>query len=172
MENQESEIRIYVACLAAYNSGILHGQWIDATQGVNHICSETKAMLKASPIKGAEEHAIHDYEGFEGANISEYEGFESVADVASFIEEHRELGGKVLEYYRDLESAKTALGDHYAGEYKTVADFAEEITEETTEIPESLRFYIDYDRMAHDLEINDILVIETGLEEIHIFWSH
>jgi len=172
MENQESEIRIYVACLAAYNSGILHGAWIDVTQGVNHICSETKAMLKASPIRDAEEHAIHDYEGFEGANISEYEGFESVAEIADFIEKHGALGGKVLEYHSDLESAKTALEDHYAGEYKTVADFAEEITIETTEIPESLRFYIDYDHMARDLEINDILALETGFEEIHIFWSH
>lgn len=172
MGNQESEIRIYVACLAAYNSGILHGQWIDVTQGVDHIWSETKAMLKASPIRDAEEHAIHDYEGFESANISEYDSFKTVAEIAAFIEEHGALGGKVLEYYRDLESARTALRNHYAGEYKTVADFAEEITEETSEIPESLRFYIDYDRMARDLEISDILTLETGFEEIHIFWCH
>ncbi len=172
MGNQESEIRIYVACLAAYNNGILHGQWIDATQGKDYIWSVTKAMLKASPIKDAEEHAIHDYEGFEGANISEYEGFETVAEIAAFIEEHGVLGGKVLEYYSDLESAKTALSNYYAGEYKTVADFAEEITGETTEIPENLRFYIDYEHMARDLEINDILALETGFEEIHIFWSH
>ncbi|WP_447531297.1 antirestriction protein ArdA, partial [Legionella pneumophila] len=24
--------QIYVACLAAYNNGIVHGEWIDATQ--------------------------------------------------------------------------------------------------------------------------------------------
>jgi antirestriction protein len=28
-----TEPRIYVACLAAYNNGNLHGAWIDATQG-------------------------------------------------------------------------------------------------------------------------------------------
>ncbi len=33
----ENAIRIYVACLAAYNNGILHGAWIDATQGEDGI---------------------------------------------------------------------------------------------------------------------------------------
>jgi Antirestriction protein (ArdA) len=28
-----TEPRIYVACLAAYNNGYLHGAWIDAIQG-------------------------------------------------------------------------------------------------------------------------------------------
>jgi len=67
----KDEIRIYVACLAAYNSGYLHGQWIDATQGEDHIWTETRAMLAASPIPHTDEWAIHDYEGFEGADLSE-----------------------------------------------------------------------------------------------------
>ena len=47
--------RIYVACLAAYNNGILHGEWIDADQGVEHISEQAAAMLKASPIEDAED---------------------------------------------------------------------------------------------------------------------
>lgn len=172
MGNQKHEIRIYVACLASYNSGILHGRWIDASQGEDHIRSLVKSMLATSPEADAEEWAIHDYEGFEGASISEYEDFANVVEIAEFIEEHGSLGGKVLEYYNDMESAKTALGDHYVGEYKSVSNFAEEITTETAEIPDSLRFYIDYEAMARDLEINDILTLETGFEEVHIFWSH
>jgi len=66
-----STIRIYVACLAAYNNGHLHGRWIDATRGESHICEQTRAMRAASPIEAAEEWAIHDYEGFEGAPISD-----------------------------------------------------------------------------------------------------
>ena len=54
-----SEIRIYVACLAAYNNGCLHGRWIDAMQGEDHIWLETSAMLAASPVQDAEEYAIH-----------------------------------------------------------------------------------------------------------------
>ena len=34
MENAQANTkpRIYVACLAAYNNGILHGAWIEATE--------------------------------------------------------------------------------------------------------------------------------------------
>ena len=51
--------RIYVACLAAYNNGHLHGRWITATFGEAHIHAETQAMLAASPMSDAEEWAIH-----------------------------------------------------------------------------------------------------------------
>lgn len=172
MTNQQGEIRIYVACLASYNSGILHGSWIDACQDLGTIWDDIKAMLKASPEKATEEYAIHDYEGFEGARIQEYTSVETVHALAAFIDEHGELGGKILEYYGDLDDARTALNNNYHGVYKSVSEFAEELTEQTTEIPESLRHYIDYERMARDLEINDILTIETGFEQVHILWSH
>lgn len=172
MEDQQGEIRIYVACLAAYNNGILHGCWIDAEQEPDEIRSGITVMLKASPIAGAEEYAIHDYEGFEGAPVSEYSGVESVAELAAFIAEHGELGGKLVEYFGSLDDAREAIEDHYAGEYKSLADFAQELTEQSTEIPESLQYYIDWERMARDLEINDVLTIETGFECVHIFWRH
>lgn len=172
MEDQQGEIRIYVACLAAYNNGILHGCWINADQDVDGIWSGINAMLKASPIEGAEEYAIHDYEGFEGAPVSEYSSIESVAELAAFIAEHGEVGGKLVEYFGDLDAAREAIEDHYAGEYKSLADFAQELTEQSTEIPVSLQSYIDWERMARDLAINDVLTIETGFECVHIFWRH
>ena len=129
-------------------------------------------MLKASPIEGAEEYAIHDYEGFEGAPLEEYSSIAYVAELAEFIAEYGRLGGELIAYYCDLDEAKTALEEHYAGEYASVSAFAENLTEETIQIPKSLQFYIDYERMARDLEINDIFSIETGFEQVHIFWRH
>jgi len=85
------EIRIYVACLASYNNGILHGRWIDATQGVDHIWDEIDQVIKTSPTKGAEEHAIHDYEGFEDIRISEYLDIDTVCEISKFIQEHGEF---------------------------------------------------------------------------------
>jgi len=79
--------RIYVACLAAYNSSCLHGRWIDATTP-DEIWEQVRAMLADSPEPDAEEWAIHDYEGFEGANLFEYASFETVCELADFIEEH------------------------------------------------------------------------------------
>ncbi len=169
-DNTQSEIRIYVACLASYNNGILHGRWIDATQGIDHIWDEVKAMLKSSPMEDAEEWAIHDYEGFEGLNIHEYSNFETVCELAEFIEEHGCLGAKLYEYLGDLDDAQIYLSDNYQGAYSSMADYAQELTEDTTQIPASLQYYIDYDKMRRDLAINDVLVFETDFDELHIFW--
>ncbi len=168
----KGEIRIYVACLAAYNNGRLHGKWIEANQDPYDIWDEVSAMLLASPIEDAEEWAIHDYEGFEGYSASEYEGFESVSNIAEFIDEHGALGGKVLEHYGDLEEAKKALEEHYAGEYESLSDFAQELTEQGPPIPDNLAFYIDYEKMARDLEISDVLTIKTAYNQVHVFWAH
>lgn len=169
MEDQKGEIRIYVACLAAYNNGILHGRWIDATLGEEHIRKGIRAMLEASPVPDAEEYAIHDYEGFEGAPIVEYQGIESVAEIAVFIEEHGALGGKLIEYFGDVGVAREAMEESYYGEYKRLEDFVQESIENQCEIPEQVRYYIDYQSMAHDWAISDILAIETGFEEVHVF---
>lgn len=171
MKQSKGDIRIYVACLAAYNNGYLHGAWIDAEQDAYDIYADVRAMLATSPVEDAEEWAIHDYEGFEGAPVSEYMGFEQVAELAAFIAEHGEIGGKLVEYFHDLDDARRAIEDAYAGAYRSLADFAEEITEETGEVPDNLRYYIDYERMARDLEISDVFVIETGFEQVHVFWS-
>lgn len=172
MGEQEGDIRIYVACLAAYNNGWLHGRWIDARQDVDAIRAEVREMLATSPIPHAEEWAIHDYEGFEGAQISEYQGFDSVAELAGFIDEHGALGGRLLEYFGgDLDEARRAIEDRYFGEYTRVADFAQESTENAHNIPEALAPYIDYEAMGRDWAISDLLVIETGFEQVHIFGS-
>jgi len=41
--------RIYVACLASYNNGVLHGAWIDAVQDADALQAEVATMLRASP---------------------------------------------------------------------------------------------------------------------------
>ena len=163
--------RIYVACLASYNNGILHGEWIDLDGDIDETWNRINAMLKASPVEDAEEWAIHDYEGF-GFRPSEYESIEHVHACAEFILEHGEQGAILLDYYSDLEEAKNAL-ENYAGAYEDLADFARELTEETTVIPDNLGFYIDYERMARDMEMSgDILSIQSSYNEVHVYWAH
>ena len=78
MENNETP-SIYVACLSSYNEGVLHGCWIDATQGYDDIESKIRDMLSKSPCDGiAEEWAIHDYENFCGLEFSEYIGIDEI----------------------------------------------------------------------------------------------
>jgi len=170
VENQETEIRIYVACLASYNNGVLHGEWIDAAEGIDSIWKNVNQMLLCSPAEYAEEWAIHDYDGFGDIRISEYEDLDSVAEYAEFIEKHGDLGAMLIAYFGNLEDAQKAMSDNYAGQYESLSDYAEQLTEEITQIPSSLRYYIDYEKMGRDLEINDVLAIETGVQETHIFW--
>ncbi|MCU7806052.1 MAG: antirestriction protein ArdA [Candidatus Thiodiazotropha sp. (ex Lucinoma borealis)] len=168
------EIRIYVADLAAYNNGKLHGVWIDATQDLDDIQDQINAMLAKSPEGFAEEYAIHDYEGFGGYSVSEYENIQSVHDIACFIEEYSEIAGELLSNFGgDLEDARKAMEENYSGCYKSLADYAQELTEGCTEIPESLAYYIDYERMGRDMELSgDIYTIETAYDEVHVFWNH
>jgi len=167
-----NEIRIYVACLAAYNNGRLHGAWIDATQELEDIQQQISAMLASSPVAGAEEYAIHDHEGFDGYSVGEYEGIKAVHEIALFIEERPEFGGKLLEHFGDVESASMAAEEDYCGCHRSLADYAQELTEETTEIAESLRHYIDYESMARDMQLGgDVFTIESGYQQVHIFWN-
>lgn len=171
-EAHTDEPRIYVACLAAYNSGILHGEWIDAVQSVEDIRRGIRAMLKASPVEESEEWAIHAYEGFGSLRLSEYEGAERIQALARFIHEHENptLATAVLDHFdANLEDAAKAM-ENYWGCYKSLADFVEEITDNGLEIPHQIAFYIDYDRMAGDMELNgDFFTITTSFDEVHVF---
>ena len=168
-----NEIRIYVADLAAYNAGKLHGIWIDATEDLEVIHKQVRAMLATSPERGAEEYAIHDYEGFAGYDLSEYEGLEAAHEIACFIEDYPDFGGELLNHFSDLGEARRVAEEDYCGCYSTLADYAQELTEECTAIPENLAFYIDYEAMGRDMALNgDVFTIETGFEAVHIFWNH
>lgn len=172
--SDQTAIRLYVACLASYNAGILHGAWIDATLGAEHLRDETNSMLAASPIKRAEEWAIHDHEGFPDGHVQEYSSFDHVSELGRYLKDHSKLGGALLSYYGgNLKDAKEALEERYQGQFESLADFAQDVTEGTTDIPESLQYYIDYAKMADDMTFSgDIFAIELGFNDVHVFYAH
>ena len=51
--------RIYVACLASYNAGKLHGEWIDCDQDAATIREEIATMLRESPCPNVEVDCPH-----------------------------------------------------------------------------------------------------------------
>lgn len=74
--------RIYVADLAAYNNGIIHGAWIDLPQDQAIIQYEIKKIIEQSPVANAEEYAIHDYENFGGYRVREFESIDELCEIA------------------------------------------------------------------------------------------
>lgn len=91
-----------------------------------------------------------------------------------FIEEHGTLGGAVVDHWcDDLEDTRKALEENYAGEHRSLADYSQELTEDTEEVPQHLEFYIHYENMGWDMGLSgDIYTIETGYENVHVFFSH
>jgi antirestriction protein len=172
-KNTDSQPRIYIACLAAYNSGYLHGDWVDVSDE-DEINEAIKRILESSPVEDAEEWAVHDYDNFFGLDLGEYSGITQVVEAAKFLAEHGKLGAKLIDYFgNDLEEAKRVMDECYLGEYESLKDYARELTEETREVPKYLEYYIDYASMGEDMElIGDIFTIETGYGEVHIFLNH
>ena len=168
--------RIYVACFAAYNAGKLHGRWIDAKQKPDEIQDAIQQILATSPEPGAEEWAIHDYEGFGSLNLSEHVGIERVCELAAFIEEHGQLGAELMNYVGgSLEEARQSMVDNYCGEYESLEHYAEQFAEDCgylNQVPENLRNYINFESMGRDMELNgDIFTLELSFQELHVFWS-
>lgn len=76
-----TDMLIYVASLADYNAGRLHGKHIKIHgQDAEEIYAEIKRdVLGTSREPVAEEWAIHDHEGFGKYRVSEYESIERIA---------------------------------------------------------------------------------------------
>ena len=120
-------MQIYIACLASYNNGTLHGKWIDATSDVDEMQEDVNALLRSSKypnvmvecpacggvcrvgacstckgsgeVPSAEEFAIHDFDGI--PNIGEYCGLRAVADYVEFVEAHDSFAPAMIEAVLD-----------------------------------------------------------------------
>ena len=174
----ETTPAIYVACLAAYNNGILHGKWIDATLGTPEIHRRIQAMLAASPEPGAEEWAIHDYENFGPLRLGEYETIEHVAAIAEHIQKHGEAFAAWLDFTNFDQTEWHYFDDAYLGEYDSLEAYIDHLIDDLgyeqlldERIPESIRPYVQLDReqMAIDLEADgSIFTVDNG-ESVYIF---
>lgn len=162
--------KIYVACLAAYNDGFLHGAWVDATQGKDAIYDGIKSMLSDSPIPHSEEWAIHDFEDFGRISLSEYESISFICDLAEFIKKHGDLGLGLMEYYSSISCAEEAIENCYHGEHDDELSFASYLFDDCygCDVPDHIKYYIDYDAFCRDLFISDYFSIEFNGKS-HIF---
>ena len=125
-------------------------------------------MLGVSPMFGAEEWAIHDYEGFQGLEISEYEDIQQVAAVARYIQQHGQAWALYAEYL-GIDFAKESFQEAYAGEWESEEDFAEQLALETMNIPDHLQIYMDYEKFARDLFINDYFSAQSEGRRVHVY---
>lgn len=137
-------MRLYIACLASYNNGVLYGKWIDASSDVEEMQEEISTILRGSPypnakvtcpqcddcpmeslgcgtchgtgkVPSAEEWAVHDYEDF--PNMGEYPDLKEVAAFAELVDE---MDGQ------HTQEAIQAVVDEVHGDLESAKDMLEE----------------------------------------------
>jgi len=155
---------IYVASLADYNNGILHGKWIDAAREPDEIQADIDALLANSREPNAEEWAIHDYEQFGRWRVNEHDSVEQVSRVAKNIAEH----GYAYSAWADVFDGEPASFDTdsfreaYLGHYDSVQEYIDQMVEEfgdtseLSKLPEHLLPYVRLDTaaIARDMQLS------------------
>lgn len=126
--------RIWIGCLAAYNAGRLHGEWVDAAQDAEDLTAAAKHVIATSPawqLDGhAEEWFLADNEGF-GDTIGEYTPLDEVARIAAALTEH---GDPLLAYlsHEDQKDDETIsqFEERYRGEWDSESDFTDNLIDD------------------------------------------
>jgi antirestriction protein len=173
--------QVYVASLSDYNDGRLHGAWVNAAQEPDELRGEVAKMLARSPMPGAEEFAIHDYEGFGPLRLGEYENLETVALIARGIAEH----GPAFAHWAalvgtDEPGVLAEFEDHYEGHAESVEAYAEQWLEDigfgsdfdlAGQLPPPLQPYVRFDvqGFARDLELSGDIMTSEGDGGIYVF---
>lgn len=133
-----TDMLIYVASLADYNAGRLHGKHIKIHgQDADEILAEIKReVLDTSREPVAEEWAIHDYEGFGKYRVSEYESVQRIAlfgKVAEEIEDENDVEAFMYwvgasqvdtnDYSDDVPGIIEKFREQYRGTWDSFKDF-------------------------------------------------
>lgn len=173
-----AEFRAYVADLAAYNSGRLIGAWI-ALDGLDadEIRAAVSAVIAASPFLGAEEYAIHDWDGIP-SSFGEWPDWDAVAAyvgaMADLDDSDREaFAAYIADIGASVDSdSLDGFREAYNGCHRSGEDFAAELADEIGAVPESPVWpcsHIDWEAAWRDLEICGDYWGEHGAHGFHVF---
>jgi antirestriction protein len=167
---------IYVACLASYNNGVLHGVHIDLEEGIEEsdVWDRIKAMLAESKEPDAEEWAIHDFEGFHPIRLGESEWIGRVLVWAEGIRE----GGDAYKHWvvdvlgRDYGQDPSVYSldnfrDAFIGEYDSLAAYGQEDFESAHSMDDvekavgNIIHFVDWEEYGEHIT-EDCTVVQNG----------
>lgn len=174
---------IYVASLADYNHGRLHGAWIDMTMDLSDIKHDLQRIMSSSPTLRSEgetfgDWAIHDYEHFGAARLSEHEDLDMLHKLAVGIWQH----GEAFSAWADANDGEPdrweLFTEAFLGEYDSLRQFAEQSVDDygwhriiDRHMPGSVAQYltIDYDRLARDMQAGGDIQAVPHNDKIWVF---
>lgn len=165
---------IYVASLADYNVGKLHGTWVDMTMPTEDIELAIRQMLERSPVLQADgedygDWAIQDSENFGVVTVHEHDDLDTLHELAEGIAEHGEAFSAWAEANEDDAERWPLFTEAYLGEFDSLTAYGEYMVQETgwqqmvdevmpLEISQYIR--VDAEQWAQDLWLSgDIQVM-------------
>lgn len=146
--------RVWIASLADYNAGRLHGDWVDAAVDGDDLVAAAQAILARSDEPGAEEWAIFDFDNFGPYRVDEYEDLHQVAAVARGIAED----GEAFATYAHLSGARgedleTGYVEAFVGYWHSLSAFVDDLLDDlgvreslADSLPDWLGAHISIDR--------------------------
>ena len=155
------EAEVYCGTVKKYAEGNLNGKWMKLSDYKN--CDEfLDACRKLHADEKHPELFFEDWQNIPAPFISETCIAPCFWDVMNELDEsEHDAFAEWAEYalieddtYGDKNLVEL-FRDSYMGRYDTEEDFAEEIADETMDIPENIRYYFDYGAFARDIFIND-----------------
>lgn len=178
---------IYVACLSAYNNGLLHGDWIDCDQDPDDIQAEIDEILNTSPCReyeACEDWAIHDSEGF-GKLLSECESIEYISALGNALYDFSDsdaleswFGAGIESCEKsDIEAMVEEFRDRFLGHWDNEEDFtlkseeANEVTgfDQLEKDNHFLSLHIDWKELSDTLFVNNFHSEKAHPHGIYVF---
>lgn len=159
---------IFIQSIADYNAGRIIGKWVDVTDMTqDDLWEAINEVLAMSKEPNAEEYEIADYDGF--YHLRPYA--DRVLEVAKALNEHGEAYALYTHHVGEMSATQERFDDAYCGQWSSFLDYATALFDELylDTIPDSIRFYIDYEAFARDLEINDYFWEKSQDLKVHIF---
>lgn len=176
-----AQCRAYIADLAAYNNGHLWGRWLDLDGlDAEDIKAEIGRIIESSPEPGAEEYAVHDWDGVP-SHFGEWPDWERVADYVAVVVELDDMEREAFDAWLDNSSSGTApsldaFREEYAGTYEDGEEYAGQLAEDTEAVNwRALRWpltCIDWGAAFRELEIGGDIWSHRGSHGLHVFRNY
>ncbi|WP_052711010.1 antirestriction protein ArdA [Pseudofrankia sp. DC12] len=176
--------RVWIASLADYTSGVLHGRWVAADRNAEDLQAAVARVLATSPARRrgeeAEEWAVHDYDGFEEdvtRVLGEWPSLDDLSKVAKGIAEHGLAYGAWVAYVgRADDELVDRFDEHYRGEWGSLTDYAEDSLQNIDfyrfldDLPDDIRHYVtvDVEQYAEDIAC-DLHIADTPEGGVWVF---
>lgn len=165
--------RVWIACLAAYNNGELHGDWVDLDGlDAEDLDLEIQTILASSPQPGAEEWAIFDHEGFHGLSPGENPDLGKLVELVELLVKHGAAFAGYVNMVGEDYATANEFRETFIGEYASEVAYAEELADETGNLSEFAQKHFDYKSYAHELFIDSVFSTGNPTGGVFVYHKH